>query len=121
MTLREKCPYLDFFWSVFSQIRTEYGEILQISPYSVRMRETTDQKNFEHGHFSHSVKEQCQPYPFKRFSFIFNLMENVFSIGSTSKMVTVKRFRIRFYLSLLFYNQVLDDHLIGCKYAPRYY
>ena len=34
-----------FFWSVFSRIRTEYGEILRISLYSVRMRENTDQKN----------------------------------------------------------------------------
>ena len=33
-----------FFWSVFSRVRTEYGEILRISPYSVRMRENTDQK-----------------------------------------------------------------------------
>ena len=33
-----------FFWSVFSCIRTEYGEILLISPYSVRMRKNTDQK-----------------------------------------------------------------------------
>ena len=24
-TLREKCPYSEFFWSVFSYIRTEYG------------------------------------------------------------------------------------------------
>ena len=43
-----------FFWPVFSRIRTEYreilpirtefGEILRISPYSVRMRENTDRK-----------------------------------------------------------------------------
>ena len=33
-----------FFWSVFSRIRTEYGDILCISPYSVRVRENTDQK-----------------------------------------------------------------------------
>ena len=33
-----------FFWSVFSRIRTEYEEIRSISPYSVRMREYTDQK-----------------------------------------------------------------------------
>ena len=26
--LRKKCPYSEFFWSVFSCIRTEYGEIL---------------------------------------------------------------------------------------------
>ena len=32
------------FWSVFSRTWTEYGEILRISPYSVRMRENTDQK-----------------------------------------------------------------------------
>ena len=30
------------FWSVFSRIRTEYWEILRISPYSVRMQENTD-------------------------------------------------------------------------------
>ena len=26
-TLREKCPYSELFWSVFSRIRPEYGEI----------------------------------------------------------------------------------------------
>ena len=33
-----------FFCSVFPRIRTEYGEILRISPYSVRIRKNTDQK-----------------------------------------------------------------------------
>ena len=28
LSLREKCPYLVFFWSVFSRIRTKYGDIL---------------------------------------------------------------------------------------------
>ena len=46
---------LSFFWSTFSRIQTEYGEILRISPYSVRMRENADQKNSEYGHFSCSV------------------------------------------------------------------
>ena len=32
------------FWSVFSCIQTEYGKILRISPYSVRMRENKDHK-----------------------------------------------------------------------------
>ena len=48
------CPYSESFWSIFSRIRTEYGEILCISPYSVRMQENTDQKNSEYGHFSRS-------------------------------------------------------------------
>ena len=33
-----------FFWSVFSRIRTEYGEMRSISPYSDRMRENMDKK-----------------------------------------------------------------------------
>ena len=43
------------FWSVFSRIRTEYGEILRIFPYSIRMRENTDQNNSEYGHFLRSL------------------------------------------------------------------
>ena len=40
--------------SVFSHIRTEYGEIFHISRYSVQMPENTGQKNSEYGHFSRS-------------------------------------------------------------------
>ena len=58
-TLHEKCSYSEFFWSAFSRIVTEYGEILRISLYSVQMRENTDQKNSEYGHFSRSRK-LCQ-------------------------------------------------------------
>ena len=42
---RKKCPYSEFFRSIFSCIWKEYGEILRISPYSVRMWENTNQKN----------------------------------------------------------------------------
>ena len=34
VTLREKCPYSESFWSVFSRIRTEYEEIL----YGISLR-----------------------------------------------------------------------------------
>ena len=54
-SLREKWPNSEFFWFVFSHIWSEYEDILRISPYSVRMRENTDQKNSEYGHFSGSV------------------------------------------------------------------
>ena len=53
--LCEKCPYPELFWFVFSRIRTEYGEILRISPYSVQMQENMDQNNSEYGHFLRSV------------------------------------------------------------------
>ena len=32
ITLRKKRLYSEFFWLVFSHIRTEYGEIRSISP-----------------------------------------------------------------------------------------
>ena len=52
ITRREKCPYSEFFWSVFSRIRIEYGEIQN----SIQMRGNTDEKNSEYEHFSHSEK-----------------------------------------------------------------
>ena len=45
LTLHQKCRYSELFWSVFSRIWTEYGEILRTSPYSFRMRENIDQSN----------------------------------------------------------------------------
>ena len=32
ISLREKCPNKQFFWSVFSCIRTEYGDLLRKPP-----------------------------------------------------------------------------------------
>ena len=55
-TLREKRLYWELFWSVFSSIRTEYGEIQSISPHSVQMRENTDQNNSEYGQILRSDK-----------------------------------------------------------------
>ena len=37
-----KCPYSELFWSVFPLIRTEYGDIGNISLYSVQMQENAD-------------------------------------------------------------------------------
>ena len=51
------CSYSELFWSTFSRILTEYGEIRSISPNSVRIRENADQNNSEYRHFSRSVKQ----------------------------------------------------------------
>ena len=51
-TLPESCQYLEFFWSVFSRIWSEYREMQSNSPYSVQMQKNTDQKSFGFGHFS---------------------------------------------------------------------
>ena len=68
-TLHKNCPYLELFWSVFSCIQIEYGEIWSISPYSVRKRENADQNNAEYGHFSRSKinnrvnRQMCEIFP----------------------------------------------------------
>ena len=49
MSLCKKCPYSELFWSVFSRIRTEYGETLRIPAYSVKKWEIADQNNSEYG------------------------------------------------------------------------
>ena len=46
LPVRRKCSHSELFWSVFFHIRTEYGEILRISPYSVRMWEIAEQKKY---------------------------------------------------------------------------
>ena len=53
----KKCPYLEFFWSVFFDFRTKYGDLQSKSPYSVRMRENTDQ-NSEYGQFSFNANQR---------------------------------------------------------------
>ena len=51
IALGEKCLYSELFWSAFSRIRTEYGEILHIFLYSVQMRKSAEQNNSEYGLF----------------------------------------------------------------------
>ena len=52
--MRKKCRYLESFWSAISCIQTEHRDLLCKSPYSVRMRENTDQKNSEYRHIFRS-------------------------------------------------------------------
>ena len=60
MLMREKCPYSELLWSVFSRIRTKYE--LPISPDSVRMQENAYQNNFEYGHYLDSVLHPCKQF-----------------------------------------------------------
>ena len=67
LPLSKKCTHSELFWSIFSPIRTEYGEIRSISLYSVRMWENADQNNSEHGHFLRSVRHRFFPVNFVQF------------------------------------------------------
>ena len=65
--LRNKCPYSQLFSSTFSYIRTEYGEIPSISPYSVQMQENADQNNSEYEHLLRSEPLTSLPKEFQQY------------------------------------------------------
>ena len=60
------------------------GEIRSVSPYSVRMRDNTDQKNSEYGHFSRSVKHDNTFSLTVRHSMCFFLTKNKIISQKTS-------------------------------------
>ena len=81
-SLREKCSYSELSWSTFSRIRTKYGKILSISPYSVRMRENADQNNSEYGHFlcsDYCCMTYMSVYPLKCFFFFPTCIQSPWS------------------------------------------
>ena len=45
-----KCPYSSLFWSTFSRIWTDCGEVQSISSYLTWMWENANQNNSEYGH-----------------------------------------------------------------------
>ena len=51
MTLSEKCPYSELFWSAFSRIWTKYDKCGLFSSTG----ESADKNNSEYGHFLFSV------------------------------------------------------------------
>ena len=64
----EKCPNIDFFWSVFSCIR--------ISTYSVQMRENTDQKKNPYLDAFHGVYWRTECIEVVAISYFVN--DNIF-------------------------------------------
>ena len=57
--LRKKCPIWELFWSAFSRIWTENGEILRIQSECGKCEKNADQNNAEYGLFLHSGLLQC--------------------------------------------------------------
>ena len=94
--LYEKCPYFEFFWSVFSRIRTEYGEIRSASPYPDQMRENTDQKNSEYGYYSYSMS--YHKFPKAKASFHFEGIADI-EILFRNKHLTFSPFNVELYLA----------------------
>ena len=95
--LRQKCPYSEFFWSLF------FPHSDWISPYSVLMQENTEQKNSEYGHFLRST--------------IFHFLKGLFTYSCNQKntFVIIKSsspqiFTYLFWLTLSRQNDRSSNH-----------
>ena len=95
------CPFLKLFWSVFSHIRTEYGEIWSTSSYSVRMLENTDQNNSKYGHFSRS--DRCTDIGRLRCKSLFTTLDTKQKMKFPIKDFSSKCDQIHSFLWILSY------------------
>ena len=100
--MRKKRPYSELFWPVFFRIRTEYGEIIRISPYLVQMREKMDQNSSEYGHLSPSFFNQILRILLILFKFI-----SFFILGSSLIYFFHLHTAIRPKYIVLFYSHFL--------------
>ena len=104
--LRKKCQYSELFWSVFSLIPTECGEIRSISSYSVWMRENADQNNSGCGHFTQKRVLACNAsltdWLVLMESHCWYFMRRLFLSGIlyTPKRLTVNSWYFKFSVSL---------------------
>ena len=104
VALREKCPYSELYWSAFSRIRSEYGDILDISPYSVRMRENVDQNNSKYGR---ALFTQCGKS--KKITVMKSFCENSKSIF----LILFDSIRLLFRYALQWSRQCMEVLITG--------
>ena len=71
-TLREKCPYLEFFWCIFSRFLTEYGFTVNLRIHSecgkIRTRKTPNTDTFHAVIYMH--KRICEAISHRRGYFL---------------------------------------------------
>ena len=70
-TLREKCPHSEFFWALYSRIRTEYWEMRSISPFQseygkIRTRKTPNTDTFHSVIFTREKHPQVKLQPLQK-------------------------------------------------------
>ena len=100
-----KCPYSGLIWSVFSHIRTEYGEIL--SPYSVRMWKIRNQITPNTDNFYAMIISSFSTFYFRMSTVTLQLHQKertVFFSLSLVKIVCLMK-----YVQSLFFQSVLSD------------
>ena len=84
-----------FFWSVFSRIRTEYGENRSISPYSGRIRENSHQKTPYLDTFHAVNKVHHQPF-LNKLPNNLKLLKEQFYLSKLNELVMNKNKNINY-------------------------
>ena len=103
VTLRKNCPCSEFFWSAFSHIWTEPGDL---QSYSVRMWENADRKNSKYRHFLRSVTFLFE------IKTKYNASMNTFNfqkyLEKFTSYLTEQNLKISLYYSILPLSGTLD-------------
>ena len=130
LTLHEKCPYSEFFWSVFSHIWTEYWKNPYLSVFSPNAGKYGP-KNSEYGHFSRSVNLSFIFYVIYRGTEIYWLFECSHFETYEKKVLHISldkccsRFEILlqdsiFKLMMLVENSVVLKNQVSCNFMLQH-
>ena len=110
----KKALIRSFFWSVFSRIRIEYGEILRVSPHSVRMRENEGRMRTRIT--PNTVTFYAVLLIFRNYGFHFNQGNSKWPRGFAGKKTGCsfpRWFIIRYFIYINFKIKVLSFLLIS--------
>ena len=113
-----------FFWSVFSHIRTEGGDLRRKCPYSVQMRENADKKKLRIWWFCNLL--------FKIMTFLILLIENCGGLGpffqnfrayQISYIAIVRKLMLIHYMNLFSrekytFQGIRNDEISQCEVSP---
>ena len=100
--------YKVFFWFVFSCIRTEYGDLLHKSPYSVRIEENTDQKKLCTGYVPFTSWRKYRRV-LSEYSFLFQVRKNLEKISVLSKNKVLPRCLWQLPISRIYFQSILSQ------------
>ena len=80
--MREKCPYLELFWSVFSRTWTEYGETEYLSEFQSKCGKirTTETSNMDTFHEVSICRSRNPTFHFVPTFPKYNLQRNIFVV-----------------------------------------
>ena len=103
---------MEFFWSVFFCIRTEYADLLCKSPYSAWKRKDTGLKNSKYGHFLHGAYERNWLIRELGFSRMVRLIFLILFRRFDPSFEQLRQARLKCEVSSAYFPQLQRNHSI---------